>query len=68
MFDLAVGSLTGDSRRDLVVSGQETNSDVDVFPVAADGRLGSPVRVDPTTPGTFQNPNAGRVRVVDLER
>jgi serine protease len=63
---LGAGPLLDGGGAEVVLSPDYRNGDVEVRTVQADGSLGAPTVLDPTPAGTFQTPNAGLVRLVDV--
>jgi hypothetical protein len=63
---LGAGPLVDGGGADVVLSPDYRYGDVEVRTVQADGSLGAATVLDPTPAGTFQTPNAGLVRLVDV--
>ncbi|HEY6596314.1 MAG TPA: FG-GAP-like repeat-containing protein [Asanoa sp.] len=63
---LGAGPLLDGGGAEVVLSPDYRGGDVEVRTVQAGGSLGPPTVLDPTPPGTFQTPNAGLVRLVDV--
>jgi subtilisin family serine protease len=63
---LGAGPLLDGGGAEVVLSPDYRNGDVEVRTVQAGGSLGAATVLDPTPAGTFQTPNAGLVRLVDV--
>jgi hypothetical protein len=63
---LGAGPLLDGGGAEVVLSPDSRNGDLEIRTVLAGGSLGAPTVLDPTPAGTFQTPNAGLVRLVDV--